>query len=142
MFGPKYTRAGGKALDHYCSVIYWLNEVGKITNDKNFNQGIDVELLIDKNKIGSRYSRLNFNILHGYGVDNFGSAVNFLWDSGGFSRSGNYIVWVNEKKYYRKELIEKAVNEPETAEALKALLQNHWNKMVAEAAITRPPKWG
>lgn len=140
MFGPQYTRAGGKALDHYASVIYWLKEVGKITNEKNFNQGIEVELLIDKNKIGSRYSKLNFNILHGYGVDNIGSAINFLWDSGGFDRSGNYIIW-NDKKYYRKELIQKCVDNKQQETQLKKLLQSRWNALVKEAEIKRPPKW-
>ena len=141
MFGPQYTRAGGKALDHYASVIYWLKEVGKITNEKNFNQGIEVELLIDKNKIGSRYSKLNFNILHGYGVDNYGSAANFLWDSGGFERNGNYIIW-NDKNIYRNALIEQAANDPKTAKQLKETLQSHWNELVKQAEIKRPDKWG
>ena len=141
MFGPQYTRAGGKALDHYASVIYWLKEVGKITSDKGINQGIEVELLIDKNKIGSRYSKLNFNILHGYGVDNYGSAANFLWDNGGFIKNGNYIVW-NEKSIYRSQLIEKAANDKVTGDQLKQQLQIYWNQMIAEAAINRKPKWG
>lgn len=140
MFGPQYTRAGGKALDHYASIIYWLREVGKITTDQGINQGIEVEVVIDKNKTGSRYNKLNFNVLHGYGVDNFGSAVNFLWDKGGFKKSGSYIEWEG-KKLYRSQLIEKAVKEPETAELLKTRLQEHWNQLIKDADIKRPPKW-
>jgi hypothetical protein len=140
MFGPQYTRAGGKALDHYASVIYWLKEVGKITTDKGINQGIEVEVLIDKNKVGSRYNKLSFNVLHGYGVDNFGSAVNFLWDTGGFNKNGNYIVW-NDKNIYRNALIEEAANNEITAQQLKNKLQKHWDSLVADAAIKRPPKW-
>lgn len=140
MFGPKYTRAGGKALDHYASVIYWLKEIDKITTSKGINQGIEVEVLIDKNKVGSRYSKLSFNILHGYGVDNFGSAVNFLWDSNGFEKSGSYIIW-NEKKIYRNALIEQAASDPETEKQLKAVLQSHWDQIVGEAKINRKPKW-
>jgi RecA/RadA recombinase len=140
MFGPKYTRAGGKALDHYASVIYWLKEIDKITTSKGINQGIEVEVLIDKNKVGSRYNKLSFNILHGYGVDNFGSAVNFLWDSNGFERVGNYILW-DGTKYYRNQLIEKAASDPKIGEKLKTMLQKHWDKIVEEAKINRKPKW-
>jgi hypothetical protein len=140
MFGPKYTRAGGKALDHYASVIYWLKEIDKITTSKGINQGIEVEVLIDKNKVGSRYNKLSFNILHGYGVDNFGSAVNFLWDGNGFERVGNYILWEGNK-YYRNQLIEKAASNPETGEKLKTMLQKHWDQIVSEASINRKPKW-
>ena len=140
MFGPQYTRAGGKALDHYASVIYWLREVNKITTDQGINQGIEVEVMIDKNKTGSRYNKMNFNILHGYGVDNFGSAVNFLWDKGGFEKSGSYLIW-DDKKLYRSDLIKRAVEDPKTAEKLKERLQSHWNELIKEAEIKRPPKW-
>jgi len=140
MFGPQLTRAGGKALDHYASIIYWLRESNKITTDSGINQGIEVEVTIDKNKTGSRYNKMNFNILHGYGVDNFGSAVNFLWDKGGFEKSGSYLIW-DDKKIYRSELIKRAIADPKTADKLKDRLQEHWNQLLKEAEIKRPPKW-
>lgn len=140
-FGPKLNRSGGHALDHYASQIFWLYEKDKITDKNGINQGIEVEVNVDKNKTGSRYNKVRFNILHGYGIDNYGSAVNFLWDNKVFDISGAYINW-GEKKYYRNQLIEKAANEPETAQQLKEMLQNHWNEMIEEAAIKRPPKWG
>lgn len=140
MFGPKYTRAGGKALDFYATIIYWLKESGQITTARGINQGIGVDVHIDKNKIGSRYNTVTFDILHGYGIDNYGSAVNFLWDKNGVEKNGSYLVW-NGKNYYKKELITKAANNPETAEELKTRLQEFWNELIAEASIDRKPKW-
>ena len=141
-FGPKLNRSGGHALDHYSSQIFWLYEKDKIEAANGINQGIEVEVNVDKNKTGSRYNKVRFDILHGYGIDNLSSAVNFLWDNNGFEISGAYLTWVDGKKYYRSVLIEKAINEPETAQQLKEILQNHWTKMIEEAAIKRPPKYG
>jgi RecA/RadA recombinase len=140
MFGPQFTRAGGKALDHYASVIYWLREAGKIQTKEQINQGIEVEVLIDKNKVGARYNKLNFDVLHGWGIDNYGSAVNFLWNHNGFERIGNYIIW-NDKKMYRSELIKRAAEEDAVALQLKNILQTFWNQLIANAAIKRKPKW-
>ena len=141
VFGDPNTRAGGKALDHYSSQMFMLKEINKITTKAGINQGIEVRVKIKKNKTGSRYNDVNFNILHGWGIDNYGSAVNFLWDNGQFERSGNYLVW-HDEKMYRADLIELAANDKEVAEMLKCDLQDYWNELIREAEIDRKPKWG
>jgi RecA/RadA recombinase len=142
MFGPKYTRSGGKALDHYSSIIYWLREAGKITHSSTgMIQGIEAEILVTKNKVGERYNNLTLNILHGYGVDNLGSAVNYLWDNKLLKIEGAYLNWEG-KKMYRSSLIEWASKEASIAEAIKALWQAHWQEQVEKSKPNRPPKWG
>jgi recombination protein RecA len=141
VFGDPNTRAGGKALDHYASQFFMLKEIGKITTKNDINQGIEVKVKIKKNKTGSRYNDVIINILHGYGVDNFGSAVNFLWDHGQFERSGNYLIF-HEEKMYRADLIEAAANDSIIANTLKCDLQDYWNELIREAEIDRKPKWG
>ena len=141
VFGDPNTRSAGKALDHYASQMFMLKEIRKITSDKKINQGIEVRVKIKKNKTGSRYNDVEISILHGYGIDNFGSAVNFLWDGGQFERSGNYLVF-HEKKMYRAELIELAANNKLIANQLKCDLQDYWNEIILEAEIDRKPKWG
>jgi len=141
VFGDPNTRAGGKALDHYASQFFMLKEIGKIQTDNKINQGIEVRIKIKKNKTGSRYNDVIISILHGYGIDNFGSAVNFLWDHNQFERSGNYLVF-HEKKMYRAELIELAANNSIVANQLKCDLQDYWNELILEAEIDRKPKWG
>jgi len=141
VFGDPNTRAGGKALDHYASQFFMLKEIGKITTNAGINQGIEVRVKIKKNKTGSRYNDVNFNILHGWGIDNYGSAVNFLWDNNQFERSGNYLIWEG-KNMYRAELIELAANNEDVAQKLKCQLQDCWNELILEAEIDRKPKWG
>jgi len=140
-FGNPHTRAGGKALDHYASQIFFLKERQKITSPNKINQGISVEIKVDKNKTGSRYNQLEFDILHGWGIDNFSSAVNFLWDHSQFERSGNYIIW-NKKNYYRKDLIELCASNDSDAAQLKQKMQEYWNELIKEAEVKRKPKWG
>jgi RecA/RadA recombinase len=142
MFGPKYVRSGGKALDHYASVIYWLREAGKIEHPgTGLIQGIEAEIHVTKNKVGERYNKLTLNILHGYGVDNYGSAVNYLWDNKLFKVEGAYLNW-DGKKMYRNQLMELASKEQEVANQLKAMWQAHWLEQVEKSKPNRPPKWG
>jgi recombination protein RecA len=140
-FGDPNTRAGGKALDHYATHIFQLREVGKIQSEEKINQGIEVGVRIKKNKTGSRYNDINFDILHGWGIDNYTSAVNFLWDNKALEKSGSYLVF-EDKKMYRSELIELCANEEVIANTIKTLLQHHWNGMIERAEIKRKPKWG
>jgi recombination protein RecA len=140
MFGNKYTRAGGKALDHYASQIFWMREAGKITHkDTKLNQGIEVELHITKNKLGERYNKLKFSILHGHGVDNVGSAIDFLLEYGVLQRNGAYINW-NGQNILREELIELSFEEDIMSE-LKVMMQNTWNNLMEITKVKRPPKW-
>jgi hypothetical protein len=142
MFGPKYTRAGGKALDHYSSIIYWLRETGKIVHPATkMIQGIETEILVTKNKVGERYNNLNLDIIHKYGVDNVGSAVHYLWDNKVFKIEGSYLHWEG-KKMYQSALIDLGRNEKSVANALKDMWQAHWNEQVAKSEIICPPKWG
>jgi recombination protein RecA len=139
-FGDPNTRAGGKALDHYATHIFQLREIGKIQTEEKINQGIEVGVRIKKNKTGSRYNDVDFDILHGWGIDNYTSAVNFLWDNDALEKSGSYLIF-ESKKIYRSQLIELCADQPVVARTIKLLLQDHWNKMIKKAEIKRKPKW-
>jgi len=141
-FGNKYTRAGGKALDFYASQIFWLNEVKKITHkDTKMNQGIEVELNITKNKVGERYNKLKFNILSGYGIDNIGSAIDFLLEYGIIKMNGAYINW-NGENIYKEELIQAAIEDAALLQELKDMMQRTWTNLLEESKVKRPTKWG
>jgi RecA/RadA recombinase len=141
-FGNKYSRSGGKALDHYASQIFWMNEIKKITHkDTKMNQGIEVELNITKNKVGERYNRLRFNILSGYGVDNVGSAVDFLLEYGIIKMNGAYVNWKGDN-IYKEELIQAAIEDPTLLQELKDMMQRTWLNLLEESRIKRPTKWG
>ena len=129
------------ATDRRLVLIFQLRETGKIESDEKINQGIEVGVRIKKNKTGSRYNNVDFAILHGWGIDNYTSAVNFLWDNKVFKKSGSYLNWEG-KNIYRQDLIDMCAKEKVIASAVKTLLQNHWNGMIERAEIDRKPKWG
>jgi recombination protein RecA len=146
-FGDPTTRAGGKALDHYSNSIFQLREIGKIQSDYKMNQGVEVGVKIKKNKTGSRYNDVEFAILHGWGIDNYTSAVNFLWDNikddikvEGYEKAHNMVKFY-EKSISRQDLIELCAEEKEVANEIKTMLQKLWNQMIERSEITRKPKW-
>lgn len=79
MFGAKYARMGGKALDFYSAQIFWL-AVAEKHGKKGMSTGISIKILNSKNKIGKPYRTGIVEILFDYGVDNLTTNINFLYD--------------------------------------------------------------
>jgi len=140
-FEKKHTRAGGHALDFYASQIIWLLERGKLKAKNGLVNGIDVNAYVDKNKVGDRYRTANFQILHGHGIDDLSSLVEFIWDNGGITKAGAYLKY-NGENYTRDALIQLADNDINVVNDLKCIVQNRWSKMVLEAKPQRNNKWG
>lgn len=86
MFGEKYRRAGGKALDHYASQIVWLALRGaplKRTIAKVERvYGVPIRAKVKKNKVGLNFREADFNYIFGYGVDDLESSVRWLGEVG------------------------------------------------------------
>lgn len=81
MFGRKWTRSGGKALDFYASQTVILANTGRIektTLGIKSVIGVDIHAKMDKNKVGLPYREAKFPIRFGYGVDEIQSLVNYL----------------------------------------------------------------
>lgn len=90
MFGEKFTRSGGKALDFYASQIVWLAQVAQIkrtTKGQERVVGITVEANVKKLKVGNPYRRVKFDIIFGYGVDDEMSMLSWLGSSKVYSES-------------------------------------------------------
>lgn len=140
LFEKKETRNGGKALDFYSSQIIWLYESKKI--EKNgMVQGIEVIANPEKNKVGDRYRKVRFRILHGYGIDDIGSIADWLWDNDGFKKAGSYLEWEG-KKLHKEELIKRAVEDDSIHQELRRMIQKRWLELVEDAKIKRKPKYG
>ena len=81
MFGDKYTRSGGKALDFYASQILWLSEVEKISKTIRGRKnviGILIKAKGKKNKVGLPYRECKFPIILAYGIDDITANLTFL----------------------------------------------------------------
>lgn len=81
MFGEKYKRSGGKALDFYASHIIWLREKGKMKQTRDGVErviGVEVHARAKKNKVGLPFRECEYPILFGYGVDDLTANVEWL----------------------------------------------------------------
>lgn len=81
MFGRKWTRSGGKALDFYSSQTLVLANTGRITQTirgQKLVVGVEVLAKVDKNKVSLPYREAGFDIRFGYGVDDAQSMVDYL----------------------------------------------------------------
>jgi recombination protein RecA len=87
MFGAKYTRTGGRALDFYASQVLMLAHLGRIVRTtRGLKRATGVKVLgkLDKNKISLPFREAEFPIHFGYGVDDAQSMVDWLKATKGF----------------------------------------------------------
>jgi recombination protein RecA len=91
MFGRKWTRTGGRALDFYASQAVVLSQRQKITETirkQKRTTGVEVVAMLDKNKVGLPFRSAQFTIKFGYGIDDAEACINFLEETGGLRRLG------------------------------------------------------
>lgn len=78
LYGKKYKRSGGKALDFYAHTVLWLTNVCKIKKGERV-VGVVVEACAEKSKTPRPYRKCRFTILFDYGIDNIGSSLDYLY---------------------------------------------------------------
>ena len=79
--GQKYSRAGGKALDFYASVIIYLSHLGNKTRTISGVKRVtaaEVKAKCTKNKIVMPFRECRFIIRFGYGVDDEEASLEWL----------------------------------------------------------------
>lgn len=81
LFGNKYRRVGGKALDFYTHQVCWLAVIKKLTKEvkkKKRPYGVTVRAQFRRNKLATPFRDADFDILFDYGIDDIGSMVNYM----------------------------------------------------------------
>jgi recombination protein RecA len=81
MFGEKYRRAGGKALDFYASQIVWLAKIETLKRTISKVErpyGVAIKAKVKKNKVGLAFREADFEFLFGYGVEDTFASINWL----------------------------------------------------------------
>lgn len=80
LYGDKFTKSGGTAIDFYCSYICRLHLKEKFYSKNNLVTGICSEVKMTKSKTERPYRSAYFNASFTYGIDDTSSNVDFLYD--------------------------------------------------------------
>lgn len=129
MFGAKYTRTGGRALDFYASQVVMLAHIGRINITRRGIKrvtGVKVLAKLDKNKISLPFREAEFPIHFGYGVDDAQSCVNWLKLTKGF-RAKDFGVTEEESTKILPVLLDMTrEEEAEVMENLRSAVSERW----------------
>jgi recombination protein RecA len=90
-FGKKYTRAGGKSLDFYASLVVYLSHISTLTRTIGKIKratGVLIKAKCDKNKIATPFRDCTFPINFGYGVDDESASLEWLEEIGKLGAAG------------------------------------------------------
>lgn len=95
MYGPSQTTTGGKALKFFASQRLELKNKGKLTAGDDvigFKQLIDIV----KNKIGSPFKKVQYDIVYGKGIDKVNGLIEGCVSQGIIERSGTWYKYNGE----------------------------------------------
>lgn len=144
---PTKKRAGGKALEFYCSHVVWLvvtktHKAGKKGSEEVI--GRQVEAKVTKNKITGKIRTVSFDIFYDYGVDDIGSCVDFLIRHGVIKQAGAYFqadaLGISEK-LYRTKLLTAIEEDAEKLNKLRELVGQSWLEKEDALALNRKPRF-
>ena len=137
-------RAGGKSLKFYTGLTLWINPAqgSKIVkkhkkSGKDINVGLKVQVEISKNRISGKPRTINMTILHGYGVDDITTSLEWLKEWG-------YWEFLQEKIESTYSTLPKMVEYIESnnkEKELKQILQECWNEVEKEVEPNRKFKY-
>ena len=95
------TSPGGKALKFASSVRIELKRMGDIKDPKDgTSRGTEVKAIIVKNKVAKPMVSVTYNVLHGVGIDNYGSMLELGERYGLITKRGAYYYKANDEKSF------------------------------------------
>lgn len=139
-------RAGGKALEFYCTHTVWLAITKTLKAGKSGAEeviGRQVEVKVSKNKLTGKVRTIGFDIFYDYGVDDIGSCVDFLVKQGVISKKGAYLIadcLGYDESMYRANLLRKIEDDDKIAE-LRKLVGDAWKEKEDNLSIDRKPRF-
>jgi len=144
-FGRKYTRNGGKGLDHYSDIIAWL-AVAEKHKKKGRECGATIKIKTDKTSNDTPGREGFIELVYDYGIDNIATNINYLYDLK--TDTGKNKEGINKKKLdwdgveYTKPKLIKYIEDNSLEDGLSDRVIEKWNDI--EESISskgRKNKW-
>ena len=145
MYGAKWIRAGGKALDLYSNYIIWLKTLQQREVDGK-KIGAVVHAKITKAKVERPYREVIYTVLYSYGIDDVGSNVDFLFDlrsdkTGELLKRAEKIVWEEGMEPLNRDQLIEYIEENKLKKKLKQRVIDKWEEREDAVAIKRSAKY-
>jgi RecA/RadA recombinase len=144
LYGPKFVRAGGKAMDLYANYIIWLKTLQHI--EKNGTKiGAVVHAKVTKAKVARPYREIIYTVMFDYGIDDIASNLDYLYDlrsakTGELLKKADKIVWDDEDPVDHDAMIA-YIEDNHLQKELKARTIAKWEEHEASIASNRPSKY-
>jgi recombination protein RecA len=145
LYGPKWVRAGGKAMDLYANYIIWLKTLQIIEKDGR-KIGAVVHAKITKAKVQRPYREIVYTVLFDYGIDDVGSNLCFLFDlrsekTGEMLKRAQSIVWEDGMEPMDYDTLIKYIEDKKLKKALQQRVIDKWEAIEDAVATKRPFKY-
>lgn len=128
MFGPRYYRTGGKALDHWASLILWLAETEK-HRKKGRVYGVTTKARVTKVGNDKPFREACMEIVFDYGVDVITTNLLYLYDL--------YTEKSRRKESIKNDLLEWEENEFSLKGLINHIESNNRENDLAQKVIDR-----
>jgi len=145
MFKPA-SYSGGRALLFYATIQLWGSvgkEISRQIRGKKRQLGVDVRVKIKKNRgTGKRYT-VEFPILHGYGIDDIGSCVDYLVSEGAWRRKSKRIEvsGLGPELLLSRSALLKHIEEEELEDDVRVLVQETWKEVEEACKVKRKRRY-
>jgi recombination protein RecA len=96
MFGNPETTTGGNALKFYASVRIDIRRIGALKSGDEII-GNRTKVKIAKNKVAPPFKVVEFDILYGTGIDNYGSVLDMAVEQGHIEKAGAWFSYKDQK---------------------------------------------
>ncbi len=137
MFGKKFRRNGGKALDFYTHQVAWLYSKEKFKKTFKGSEriyGVSTLAKIERNKTALPYREAEIPIMFDFGVDNNLACANFLFGP------KNKEVEFDGQPIEKNELVELADNNEEVENKLINAVEQEWFFIEDNVRTKKPSK--
>lgn len=143
-FGEKKTRSGGRALRFYATCEIWTSPTGavkKTVRGKPRAVGTGVQLKVVKNRITGKLATVETVIYPSYGIDDFGSCVDFLTDENVWRKDGSKIHLPGSEGVKREELLSRLDTSEKFRRKTLEKVGETWTEIQRDSALPRLPRY-